>query len=318
MTICVDAGGSKCLAILFDERLRRLGVGRSGGVNTNSTSPEDSLRNMDECVERLFADFSPSHVDRVYHTFVGPWDAMAERISRRVTVGEYRPLGEGQAGLFAGSVRTTGLVALSGTGSDVFYVKDGVGAGSVGGWGPILGDHGSGWWIGQRAVSAVVRELDGWGEPTALTGLIWEALGLSHGRDLVPITYRAASPFRQTASLAPIVCRAAAAGDAVATAILTEAGELLAAQMEALVRRAIVPASERDVTLCGSVWKGNPTMRAAFAASLRARGIEAEVRPSRFEPIMAGVALGLIEAGVHADEARVRMEASFPEYIIES
>jgi glucosamine kinase len=66
---------------------------------------------------------------------------------------------------------TRGAVVASGTG----VVTLGVGARSVArvdGWGNIMGDAGSGYWLGREALDAVMRAHDGRGEATALTEVV--------------------------------------------------------------------------------------------------------------------------------------------------
>jgi len=312
--ICVDAGGSKCLAIRFNDRFELLGEGISGGVNTTSTTIEDSRANVIQCLDQLFSGGAPARVERAFISFVGPRDVLNEELERRAPVAEYQSFGEGLAGLLAGSVRRSGLTALSGTGSDVFYVVDGVNVETVGGWGPILGDEGSGAWIGQQAAQAFVRAQEGWGEETALTSMIFDAWGLEKDWDMVPMVYGSPSPFRKVASLVPLVCRAAAMGDQVAVNILTEAGVYLAKQMIALIECQSIPEDQWQITCCGSVWKGNPVMISSFASALRERGYPCRVKPSWFDPIMAGVALMMLEAGMEPDAARALMERNFSDY----
>ena len=58
---------------------------------------------------------------------------------------------------------------IAGTGS-IAYGRDAEGrAARAGGWGYVLGDEGSGYWLGRQALRAVVRSSDGRGPATALT-----------------------------------------------------------------------------------------------------------------------------------------------------
>ncbi|MDO5737356.1 MAG: BadF/BadG/BcrA/BcrD ATPase family protein [Propionibacteriaceae bacterium] len=61
-----------------------------------------------------------------------------------------------------------GVVVASGTGAVTLAVGPDT-VRRVDGWGHLLGDAGSGFWIGREALSAVLRALDGRGVPTALT-----------------------------------------------------------------------------------------------------------------------------------------------------
>ena len=58
---------------------------------------------------------------------------------------------------------------ISGTGSIAYGVSHHGVAARAGGWGPTLGDEGSGYWIGRRALAAVMRDADGRGPQTDLT-----------------------------------------------------------------------------------------------------------------------------------------------------
>ena len=72
--------------------------------------------------------------------------------------------------LQAGVGDAPGIVIVSGTGSIAYGRNDHGEASRAGGWGYVLGDEGSGYWIGRLALRAVVRHADGRGrvdEPDA-------------------------------------------------------------------------------------------------------------------------------------------------------
>ncbi|MFC5823431.1 N-acetylglucosamine kinase [Nonomuraea insulae] len=94
------------------------------------------------------------------------------------------------------------------------------------GWGHLLGDHGSGAWIGRRGLQAALRAHDGrtGGSPALLERL---TARFGHPLDLVALVYESASPAHHLASFAPSVADAARAGDPVARGIWDEAGRQL-------------------------------------------------------------------------------------------
>lgn len=115
-----------------------------------------------------------------------------------------------------------GAVLAAGTGTVALAVRaDGVRR-QFDGWGPWLGDDGSGSWIGRHALRAVLLHREGRGPATALTASAQERYG-----DLgaLPGTLAAGSTARVTAAFVPDVLAAADAGDEVAAGVLAAAGE---------------------------------------------------------------------------------------------
>lgn len=94
------------------------------------------------------------------------------------------------------------------------------------GWGYLLGDHGSGAWIGRQGLQAALRAYDGRADGSAeLLLRMRETLGSP--LDVVPLVYESASPAQRLASFAPAVADAARAGDPIAAGIWREAGRQL-------------------------------------------------------------------------------------------
>lgn len=118
-----------------------------------------------------------------------------------------------------------GTVLIAGTGSVVFSVTE-RGVRQVDGNGPWLGDDGSGRYLGQQGLRAVLRAHDGRGDATVLTA---QALLLvDRVTDLPGWVSADGTPARTLASFAPHVLDAAALGDAVALAVVDDACRLLA------------------------------------------------------------------------------------------
>ncbi|HPD17002.1 MAG TPA: BadF/BadG/BcrA/BcrD ATPase family protein [Planctomycetota bacterium] len=173
------------------------------------------------------------------------------------------------AGLAAGSPDGTGILAVCGTGSLVYARRADGAERFVGGRGPLLGDEGSGFDIGHRALRAAARSADGRGPKSLLEALIPQRLRLAGIDALVAW----ASPFAKdrVAGVAPIVFEAAAAGDEAAKAIIAGAVAELARGIE-VAARALWPPPEavERVVLSGGVLRSQPTMRDALAAAVRA------------------------------------------------
>lgn len=312
--ISVDGGGSKLNAMMFDENMNLLGRGLSGGVNLTQTSIEDCRANVCDCLDQLMKDGVPETVDILYITFVGPSRVFIEELEKRTAVGKVIGNGEAQAGILAGNLTMTGIVALSGTGADIFWLGEEERK-VVGAWGPILGDQGSGTWIGQTAIREVVKYLNGWGEETALYDLIMKEWNLTKPWEMVNKVHGAPAPFRQVASLTRVVGKAVEMGDKVAINILKEAAHLMAVQTDSLFKMVNVPEEQQHVTLCGGAWKTHPMMFEEYKKELKKMYPAATARRPMFEHVCAGPARYLLEEKqMPRSEALALMREKLPQY----
>ena len=84
--------------------------------------------------------------------------------------------------LEAGAPDEPGVVVIAGTGSIAYGRNERNQAARAGGWGYMLGDEGSGYWIGRAALRAVLREADRRGPATQLTGAAAATTSASRGR----------------------------------------------------------------------------------------------------------------------------------------
>jgi N-acetylglucosamine kinase-like BadF-type ATPase len=140
-------------------------------------------------------------------------------------------------GAFAGG---PGILILAGTGS-MAWARDAAGASSrTGGWGEVIGDEGSGFWIGKRVLEAVSQSLDGRAGPTALVDSVFAQLALLTSDRVSSLEGWAASlknPRAAIAALAPLATRHAAEDDAAARTIVDAAADELARHVETLERK---------------------------------------------------------------------------------
>ena len=146
-------------------------------------------------------------------------------------------------GAFAGG---PGILILAGTGSMAWARDDAGTSHRTGGWGEIVGDEGSGYWVGRRVLGAVSKSIDGRGEVTALVAGVFNLLGLDLGdkvNELEGWAARLEEPRTQIASLAPVALNLAEVGDAAARAIAEAAADELAWHVRTLERKLAAPAA---------------------------------------------------------------------------
>ena len=196
-----------------------------------------------------------------------------------------------------------GIVAIAGTGSFVFG-RNGSRTMRAGGWGYLIGDEGSAFWIAKQALRAALRYEEGWGSQTRLHSMLLEETGARSANEVLHLFYTSDWPRSRVARLAAKVNHAAEAGDGAAAVILRQAGEALA-EFVGAVRARLFDLEERapDEPVAASFIGGvfhSVAVLARFSEALQT-GWNVQVRP----PVWGGEAGALIEAyrsaGIHAD-----------------
>ncbi len=311
--IAMDGGGTKLVGLLFDGQYRLVSSARAEGTNLSVYPIEAVQAHIADCYTRLFADLPrPLHIERLY-TICGDSRLYASLLPEGVTLGEVCHMTEAVSALYAGSCRHSGFVALSGTGSDVFCIRNDRSVHVIGGWGAILGDEGSGVWMARHAMQAAIHYEQGWGEPTRFGEALKERFGLTHLWDYVAYLYATPAPFRRLGELLPLVAETARAGDAVMLDIFRRAGRIMAEQMLAMLRQC--PEDEPHITACGGAWKAHPAMAEAFTASVTAARPDAVFTLPRFEHIMAGPICHAMESGSDVETIAPLLTRNFPTFV---
>jgi N-acetylglucosamine kinase-like BadF-type ATPase len=148
-------------------------------------------------------------------------------------------------GAFPGSA---GCILIAGTGS-ILFGKDSKGdIHRVGGFGRLIGDEGSGYCIGRKALKAVSKEIDGRGEKTMITEMVIDKIDFGVSDKLVNKVYKEKLDI---ASIARIVIEAAAKGDNTANKILSDEADELVLHLNSILKK--IPSNKLDVSLSGSL-----------------------------------------------------------------
>lgn len=257
----VDLGKSRCRITISADAggIERSGVGAPGLAAADGVSASfDAIMPLLEGVSGL---------EGIGVGAAGAWlapDAARELAERLVVATGARvvvasDVVTAHAGALDGG---TGVLLIAGTGAAALGIDEG-GARLVDGWGPELGDLGSGSWLGREALRAVLRAADGLAEQTGLTDAIVGPVGAV--ADIQEWIARTEPLPRRLGSLAPLVLDAAEAGDPVAHQIATEAVRLLTATAVAASART------RDVALHGGL-TDHAWFRESLISSLHAAG----------------------------------------------
>jgi len=249
----IDGGGSETRAVVVDDTLQILGRGSSGPSNHYVAG---AALAAEHC--RLAADAALLDATRLEpglkRDAIVAWGFGLAGVRRATDAALMRPqlealvdgrpwvldtdVAAAHSGAFAGR---TGIVLSGGTGS-ICFGRDDVGETFYcDGWGPVLGDEGSGYWLGVEALRAVCRAADGRGPRTRLTANVLDALNISDLEQLVPAVYSPDFSREQMARLSKLIFDGAENGDQVAIEIRERAvghmGSAVAAVTRAMLGR---------------------------------------------------------------------------------
>jgi glucosamine kinase len=271
--LAIDAGGTKTRCLLADES-QILGRAVTGSVKLMRVSEAEASNRL----RSMLADVSLAagvSLREVTQTCVGlaglSIDAVREWAEREIgdTVGgKLLLVGDEQIALEGAFRGGPGILIIAGTGSNVVgRASDGT-IYQAGGWGPALGDEGSGFWIGQEALRAGFWAKDR-GVATTLLARIGELWGAKTLGEIVEIAN--AHPGPDLPALAPIVAQCADAGDELASAVLERAGDELAEQaaLVALKMQESNATHKVEAAYTGSVLEHIPQVRSTMIETLK-------------------------------------------------
>jgi N-acetylglucosamine kinase-like BadF-type ATPase len=293
LVLGIDGGGSKCAVVLARRAaaaaggMHIVGRGRGGPANPRVAGHDVARASITTAIEAAFADagleLRPVAAACLGLAGVGlPEDrdavlawATQARLADKVLV-----VPDGLLPFADGVAEPWGVVLIAGTGSLALALPRGdtlsaaTAADRCGGWGPLLGDEGSGHTIGLAALKAAMRAADGRGPDTILHAALLKRFGAARAADLVGCIHAPGVGRREIADAAREVLAAADVGDAVAAAILTGAATELATHVRTLAARNSLTSGVYPLRLTGGLLAGSATLRRLVVESLVASGHE--------------------------------------------
>lgn len=296
----IDAGGTKTVCLLANERGLIVSEGRGPGANLRASGELAVEKVLHEVMETAIGERSivPAAICIGIAGVDRDEDAQTVRsIMRRIGYkSRVQVVNDALVALVAGADEAPGIVIVAGTGSIVYGRNAMFEAARAGGWGPALGDEGSGYWIGREALAAAVRAVDGRGPATRLTADVLAHFHIDDPSQLPQVVYDRDLPGPGIAALGPLVQRACERHDVVATRVLERAADELALAAGSVAARLEMRGEAFPFILAGGVFRVIPWLAAELPRRLVEIAPRAVVRALQEEPAVGAVRLALSEA----------------------
>ncbi|MCD6536670.1 MAG: hypothetical protein J7K49_06560 [Thaumarchaeota archaeon] len=312
--LVMDIGKTKTFAIIIDEAgqvYAKAVTGPSGMWLKEETIVKNVREAIRECLSK--GNLSLDELDLISISWAdldtkADWEN-AWRIAEKLGLRKEKTIIEHDAvaAYYAVTWGKPGIAMIAGTGSIGFGINKRGERARSGGWGWIIGDEGSAYWIAIKALNAVSRAYDGRGEKTILSKKLKEYFSIENELEILTKIYKEmGGEVKEIAKIAKIVDEAANEGDIIARRIMEEAGKELALCVLSIAKRLNMEKDEIIVGGIGGVYKSKHVRR-VFHKLLEENLPNAEIREplTGYTPILGPIIIAFKKLNIPLSEERV-------------
>lgn len=296
--IGIDGGGTKTAAALADLNGKILRKAKAGSSSPRNIGLGKAINNLASAIEQVLEKKC-----KILSSFLGlptleeEFKYKKDKIKKELLKHkEISQIFEGKviigsdqlAGFRSGTDEKDGVLLLAGTGSLAHGWKNGKEL-KVGGWG-YLSEEGASFWVGQRAIEAVWKDLDGRGGKTLLTKLIFQNLKIKDKENFIEKTY-SREPLEFIAPLSFLVDEAAEKGDRAAREILIKAADELVISAKTVIEKLDLK-NEFPLVLIGSMFNSKIILK-EVKNEIKKFSPRAKIIRSKKEPVVGAVKLAI-------------------------
>ncbi len=293
----VDGGGTNCRAAIIDNDGIVIGEGRAEAASFIRVGVEAAINHVDQAVKEACAraGIGPAEITAACVGLAGVSHPdhhrqMLAALKEALPIAEITLETDARVALAGATSNNAGVVIIAGTGSIACGVNSRGRFARAGGWGPTMGDEGSGSYIGRRALEAVVMAYDYRGEPTSMMDPVLRHFGVSSPPELPPVIYdEPDKAWREIAQLSKIAVEAAQDGDKVAQEILKDAAEELAKAAIAVIEQLRMEHDAFQIAYVGGVFEAGELILGPLREAIREVVPKAEIAPPIDPPVIGAV-----------------------------
>lgn len=304
LLIGIDGGGTKTQGYVIDEKGNVLGKTQTGSLNIHSQNPEKIKEHFSTLINELCkqADSPLNEIDLISVGVAGigrerDCKSFQEMIFDEEIVSKLYVTTDIKAALVGAHGEEKGIFVLSGTGS-IAYGMDGSGNEyRVGGWGHILGDEGSGYDIGRKALASVAKMMDDREQNTTLKEKIFQHFNVKTTEEFVTYVYHPTRTKADIACVVPIVHECSLYNDPVCHKILVEAVDELVAMTVVLIEK-IEKEEIYSVSMGGGIFNNIQWVYEAFSRKLKDEITNVKIHKPKLSPEIGAIILGCKKFGI--------------------
>jgi len=313
--IGMDWGGSKSDIMVSDTELNIFYTGKYMGINVQRESPMAIRALFDEIVSDLKKrlKLSPEDIKVVVIGAAGAGrefskkkikDAFtASRLSSSVYI-----FSDMQIAYKSVFFKENGILINAGTGSFAYCIDAEGREVRTGGWGHLIGDEGSGFYIGREGIAAALKSYDGRAGKSSLKNALCSRFSLKSIEEIVPLIYSGSIGIGEIAESAELVFKAAQKNDAAAQNILEKAADELVLHIDALRRNFPGDSKKIRVALTGGVFNNNKEFGELIKDKVKGDKVmgDIEISDKKCQPVRGAVMCGveLLNAGIPEESVR--------------
>lgn len=302
----IDGGGTKTSFRLIDEKGNLLTRAIKGTCHPAQIGFENLEKLLSEGLDEIIKEMKISKTDINYSYLGLAGFGIVKEIAEKIAVVVSKVFKEMKYTLnsdvrvaIAGALACEdGINIVAGTGSIVLALKDEE-VKRCGGWGYSVGDEGSAYWIGKKALAVFSKESDGRLEKSHLHHIFKEKLNLDKDYEIISFVNEKIKGDRgEIAKLAALCSEAANLGDKAAINIFNEAAYELSEMVKVLLKN--YKGNEVKISYAGGVFKSGDLILKPLEENLA--GTKADIIDPQFQPDLGACLLAYISSGLELNE----------------
>ena len=282
--IGIDGGGTKTHLLCTSLEGDVLAEVYGGSSNLCSNSEQVVRTNLIELFEKMYETLGEEVevlgvcLGTAGLIAKGAKEQLTEMLTSLTKATVVEVVGDMETALIANIEDEAGVLIISGTGAIGYGMDLNHQTYRSGGWGHLVGDEGSAYWIAMQGLRYALKGYDGRGSETALYEALKKELGVESHQALISMIYQVDFNKMKMAALSRVVAQIADEGDEVARRVLKEAGDELAHLAISVIRKLnFIKLDGFKIICAGSVLVNNDLVRSEFNGKIKLEYPQAQV-----------------------------------------